>query len=63
VIDVPVDVWIQIYQLQDALADLTRAMVTHDGNYIVGDLRKLEYHRNLLVNELQRWQPELRISA
>lgn len=61
--NVPTAVWIEMHLIQSALADLTRALVNDDRNYIVGDLRKIAYHRNKLVNELQTWQPELRISA
>lgn len=61
--NVPVEVWTEMHLLQSAMADLTRALLTNDTNYIVGDLRKIAYHRNKLVNELQTWQPELRISA
>lgn len=60
---VPAAVWAEVYQLQFALADLTRALITNDDNYIVGDLDKLAAHRSRLVNECQTWRPELRIGA
>lgn len=60
---VPASVWAEVYHLQFALADLTRALITNDDTYIVGDLGKIDRHRNRLVNECQAWRPELRISA
>jgi hypothetical protein len=60
---VPPEVWIEVYQLQSALADLTRALVHNDDTYLVGDLGKLAWHRARLVNLCQSWRPELRIAA
>lgn len=59
----PAVVWAEVYQLQFALADLTRAIITSDDTYIVRDLGKLARHRDRLVNELQTWRPTLRIAA
>lgn len=60
---VPAAVWAEVYQLQFAVADLTRALITNDDNYIVRDLEKIGLHRANLVNAAQTWRPELRISA
>lgn len=62
-VTIPTNVLTEMHLMQAALADLQRAIVVLDGTYIVGDLRKLAWHRNQLVNELQTWMPELRISA
>ena len=62
-VTIPTNVLTEMHLMQAALADLQRAIVVLDGTYIVGDLSKLAWHRNQLVNELQTWMPELRISA
>jgi len=56
-------VWAEVYQLQFAMADLTRALVVQDDTYIVTNLEKIGRHRARLVNALQTWKPELRIMA
>lgn len=60
---VPNTVWTEVYQLQFALADLTRALITQDDTYIVTNLEKIRKHRARLVTTLQMWKPELRIMA
>jgi hypothetical protein len=59
----PSEILIELQQLQSATADLLRAIMVSDKNYIIGDLRKISWHRDRLVNQLQTWRPELRISA
>jgi hypothetical protein len=59
----PSEILIELQQLQSATTDLLRAIMVSDQNYIIGDLRKIAWHRDRLVNQLQTWRPELRISA
>lgn len=56
----PAAVLAEVYHLQYALADLLRALLTQDENYVVGDLAKLAWHRNKLIEATSDWWPELR---
>lgn len=49
--------------LDSAVAQLCRAMVDEDNDKIVSCLNQIHVCRNLLVNELQAWRPQLRIAA